>query len=97
MVGKFLIRLGEWFNTHFPEKVSADEVYRKMAAIELRLQAVTELESKTDAMMGLWNQHNERLADMAKKVEVLTSENAALKAASAMRTKIASSIPMPGR
>jgi phage-related minor tail protein len=41
--------------------------------------------------------HGQMLADLTKKVEVLTSENSALKAQAALRTRIASSIPMPGR
>jgi len=97
MVGRFLIKLGEWFNRHFPEKLSAEDVYQKLAAIELRLHDVTRLEEKISVLAGTVAIKSDQLAELAKKVEVLTSENAALKAASAMRTRIQSSIPMPGR
>lgn len=97
MVGKFLIKLGEWFNRHFPEKVTADEVYQKLTAIELRLHDVTMVENAVEQRRLDHQALSAQVADLAKKVEVLTSENSALKAASALRTKIASSIPMPGR
>ena len=97
MVGKFLINLGQWFNKHFPEKISADEVYQKIAAIELRLHEVTQLDQKFQLWAEAIDQQNDQIVALARKVEVLTTENSALKAASAIRTRVSSSIPMPGR
>jgi hypothetical protein len=97
MIGKFLINLGVWFNKHFPEKMSADEVYSKIAAIELRLHDVSVLHQNVLELQATNVQTGELLATLSKKVEALTTENAALKAQSALRMRVASSIPMPGR
>lgn len=97
MVGKILINLGTWFNKHFPEKISTDEVYSKFTAIELRLHDVTVLSEALVKLDGLYTDLNARVEALSKKTETLTSENTALKAQAALRTRIASTIPMPGR
>lgn len=97
MIGKTLISLGTWFNKHFPERVSTDEVYGKFSAIELRLHDVTALQTQLEENIRKHNALANHVDVLAKKMETLTSENAALKAQSALRTRIASSIPMPGR
>lgn len=95
MIGKTLINLGSWFNKHFPEKVSTDEVYGKLAAIELRLHDVASLETHVNELRHQLQGMSADVLVLAKKVEALTSENTALKAAAALRVR--ASIPMPGR
>lgn len=97
MIGKLLINLGYWFDKHFPEKVSTDEVWRQFSAIELRLHEVTKLEANVTKLSADHLSLVNEVFTLNKKVEALTSENSALKAASAMRMRIGSSIPMPGR
>lgn len=97
MIGKLLINLGVWFNKHFPEKISTDEVYEKITAIELRLHSVTVLQAQLEENVRQHNVLATAHAELARKVETLTSENTALKTQAALRTRIASSIPIPGR
>lgn len=97
MIGKFLINLGVWFNKHFPEKMSTDEVYSKITAIELRLHDVTDLDLRIEEIGNSHIAMGEQIAALSKKVEGLTTENAALKAQRALSVRVASSIPMPGR
>lgn len=97
MIGKLLINLGTWFNKHFPEKVSTDEVFGRFGAIELRLHDVTMIQSAVDKLAGDLQFAGERLGQLEKRMETLTSENTALKAQAALRVRVASSIPMPGR
>lgn len=97
MIGKMLVNLGTWFNKHFPEKVSTDEVYGKITAIELRLHDVTSLQTQLEENIRQHNALATEVVALGKRIEALTSENTALKAQAAMRMRVASSIPMPGR
>lgn len=97
MIGKTLVSLGTWFNKHFPEKISTEEVYEKIAALELRLHEVTVFQSQMDGLLRSHTALATQVNDLAKRIEALTSENTALKAQAAMRMRIGSTIPMPGR
>lgn len=95
MIGRFLVRIGTWMNKHFPEKVSTDEIRVALNSIELRLHEVTELTNNLDGLRALGSEHGEQIVMLSKRVDALTSENTALKAASALRVR--SSFTMPGR
>lgn len=101
MVGKLLIKLGVWFNKHFPEKMSVDEVQAKLASYDSQMNEANQMVQEMAKLMEGYEKtsmaHGQMLAELAKKVEVLTSESTALKAQAALRTRVASSIPMPGR
>lgn len=101
MLGKALIKLGVWFERHFPEKLSVDEVQAKLASYEKQFTEATEVVQRLAKAMEDYEKvataHGVSIAELAKKVEVLTSESGSMKAAMALRTKIASSIPIPGR
>lgn len=99
MAGKLLIKLGMWLNKRFPEKFTAEEVSMQMEGYN---RALADLREVSDALLERIvvleksdSIRDQSQATLSKKVEVLATENSALKAASALRVR--SAIPIPGR
>lgn len=94
-------KLGLWLDRRFPAKMSVDEVQSKLNAYDAQINEANAVVQEMAKLMEGYEKtsiaHGLMLAELAKKVEVLTSESTALKAQAALRTRIASSIPMPGR
>ncbi len=88
------LRVGQWVDKHFPEKITTTEVMEKFSGFSAHLiNLEKELETKNDAI-AFKTQCGDEFVVIRKVLEKLTADLETLKTNMAMKTRIVGSSPV---